>query len=178
MTDTPTPPPAAPPGRPATSRRRWLGLGIAGIVGAVIGSAATYGAAGRHRWHRGRFGGALDLDAVNARIERGVGYALDRIDATAEQKQKVGAILRQAAADLWPLRERHRAARWALRDILAAASIDRAKLEALRAEQMQLAETASKRIVAAMADAAEALTPEQRAKLAALAERWRERRRR
>ncbi len=180
MTETPTPPPpptAAPDGGPRSSRRRWLGLSLAALGGAVVGAVATAAAGRNRRWHRGRYGDGVDLDFVNARIERGVGVALDRIDASAEQKQKVAGILRQAAADLWPLREQHRAARWQLRDILAASAIDRAKLEALRVAQIQLADTASKRATLAMADAAEALNPEQRAKLAALAERWRGRRR-
>jgi Spy/CpxP family protein refolding chaperone len=58
--------------------------------------------------------------------------------------------------------------------LLAAPTIDRAAIERIRVEQMQLAETATRRMTQALVDAAEVLNPEQRAKLAA---NWENRRR-
>ena len=49
---------------------------------------------------------------------------------------------------------------------MTAPSIDRARLESLRAEQIKSLDEASKRLVTAISDAAEVLTPEQRAALA------------
>jgi hypothetical protein len=49
---------------------------------------------------------------------------------------------------------------------LTAPTIDRSAIERLRAEQIGLAETASKRIAQAVADASETLNPEQRRKIA------------
>jgi Spy/CpxP family protein refolding chaperone len=49
---------------------------------------------------------------------------------------------------------------------LTAPSIDRSAIERLRAEQMGLADTASKRIAQAVADASEVLNPDQRRKVA------------
>jgi len=46
-------------------------------------------------------------------------------------------------------------------------SIDRARVEALRLEQMQQADRGSRRIVQGLADAAEVLIPSQRIRLAA-----------
>jgi DNA-binding response OmpR family regulator len=57
--------------------------------------------------------------------------------------------------------------------VAAAPTIDRARLEALRVDQMQLADQASQRITAALVEAAEVLTPAQRADLARRLERWR-----
>ena len=51
-------------------------------------------------------------------------------------------------------------------EILTAAQVDRAALEAHRARQMQLLTTVSERLTTAVADAAEVLTPEQRVKAA------------
>src|ERR1700754_2590739 len=101
-------------------------------------------------WHHhgGRFGGMGVL--TPGRIERVVDRVLWPVDGSSDQKQKIGAILRTAADDLYPLREQHLEARKQIRDVLAAPTIDRAKLEALRAQQMQLADTASKRITAAI----------------------------
>ena len=50
--------------------------------------------------------------------------------------------------------------------LLTASTIDRTAIERLRAEQLGLAETASKRIALALADTAEVLNPEQRKKIA------------
>jgi Spy/CpxP family protein refolding chaperone len=70
----------------------------------------------------------------------------------------------------------HVSARKQLQEILSASTIDRARLEAVRMEELRFADEASKRIVQGVADAAEMLTPEQRTALAAHLEkhrRWR-----
>jgi Spy/CpxP family protein refolding chaperone len=60
---------------------------------------------------------------------------------------------------------------------LAAPTIDRAKIEAMRAEHMKDMDAMSKRMTQAMTDAAEVLNPEQRQKLAQhMAERQQHRR--
>lgn len=181
MTDpSPNPAPAAPPSPPSpakSSRRRWLGFGIAGAVGAALATVVTIGVGGHRGWHGGHRGMMADPARMDARIERGVNYVLGRVDATAEQKKKVADLLRQAAADLRPLRDGHLAGRREIAAALAQPTVDRAKLEALRAAQMQLGEQASKRLMAALADTAEALTPAQRARLIALLEERMRRRR-
>ncbi len=84
----------------------------------------------------------------------------------------MNAIAQKAAADVMALREKHLAGRKQMRDVLAAPTIDRAKLETLRVEQMKLADEASKRIVTAVADMADVLTPSQRADLAQRMDRF------
>jgi Spy/CpxP family protein refolding chaperone len=76
------------------------------------------------------------------------------------------------ADDLRPLREKRREARRQMRDILTAQTVDRSKLEALRADAIKLADQASQRVTTALADAAEVLTPEQRADLARRLDRF------
>jgi Spy/CpxP family protein refolding chaperone len=104
-------------------------------------------------------------------MEWAIDRALWSVDATAEQRKKITAIAERAADDIYALREQHLAGRQQIRQALAAATVDRAKIEALRAEQMKLADTASQRITAALVEAAEVLTPEQRADLARRIER-------
>ena len=53
------------------------------------------------------------------------------------------------------------------------ANVDRGALERIREAELKLAESASDRMVNAIADAADVLTPEQRGKLAEMAERFR-----
>jgi periplasmic protein CpxP/Spy len=124
-------------------------------------------------WHHGRgFGGFGGPFLSPGRIERMVDRLGWAVDASREQKQKIAGIVQRAADDLRPLREKHLEGRRAMREALAAATIDRGKLETLRTEQMKLADEASRRIVAAVTEAAEVLTPEQRADLARRLERF------
>jgi len=50
--------------------------------------------------------------------------------------------------------------------LLTAPTVDRAAVERVRADQIALAETASKRIAQALEDASDVLSPEQRRKIA------------
>jgi cell division protein ZapA (FtsZ GTPase activity inhibitor) len=68
------------------------------------------------------------------------------LDATADQQVKIANIAKAAIGDLRPLREKAQAARTQAVTLLTAPTIDHAAIERLRAEQIVLAETASKRI--------------------------------
>jgi Spy/CpxP family protein refolding chaperone len=87
------------------------------------------------------------------------------LDATADQQAKIAGIAKTAVADLRPLHEKAQAARSQAVALLTAPTIDRSAIEQLRAQQIGLAETASKRIAQAVADASEVLNPEQRRKV-------------
>jgi Spy/CpxP family protein refolding chaperone len=84
------------------------------------------------------------------------------LNATPEQQEKLRGIAKGAVKDLIPMRDKARAARERARGLLTQPNIDRGAIESFRAEQMALAESASKRIAQALGDAAELLTPEQR----------------
>ena len=99
-------------------------------------------------------------------IERRVNRVLGMVDASTEQRQKVRSILEAAGNDLYPIRQQRAENRKQIREALAAATIDRAKIEQLRQAQLKLHDTASKRLTDAITDAAEVLTPAQRAELA------------
>jgi len=119
------------------------------------------------RWfhHGGRFGGMGGPFLTPGRIERIVDRVVAQVDGSSDQKQKINAILRGVADDLYPIRQQHLEGRKQIREVLAAPTIDRAKLEALRVQQMQLADAVSKRLTTAIADAGDVLTPAQRAEL-------------
>jgi len=176
--------PSSPPApRPSRLRRFLVGSALV-VFGAMIGVGTTAlsqdygprrgwhddgprggpGGSGRLGWHGGPMGGGPFL--TPGRIERLVDRGLWAADASSDQKQKITAILRAAADDLYALRQKHLDGRKEIADTLAAPTIDRDKLETLRAQQMQLAEAASKRLTAAVADAGDVLTPAQRAELA------------
>ncbi|MEP6790384.1 MAG: Spy/CpxP family protein refolding chaperone [Ramlibacter sp.] len=149
-------------------RRRWLaGLAALGGLGLVAAGARAQG------WGRG----GRDPQEMLRRIDYRIGYMIKEVGGTPEQKDRLVAIARAVGADLQPLREQHRAARRRGLELLAAPSIDRVALEQLRVAQMQLAEAKSHRIVQALADAAEVLTPAQRTQMADRLNKRMERRR-
>jgi periplasmic protein CpxP/Spy len=141
---------------PRSSRRRWFaGLAALGGLGLVAAQMPARGW-GRH--------GALDPQEQARRLAWRIGRLVDDVGGTQDQKDRLVAIATAALADLRPLREQARQARLRGLELLAAPLIDRAALEQQRVAQMQAADARSRRILQAMADAAEVLTPQQRAK--------------
>lgn len=108
---------------------------------------------------------------MDERIERMLKHLYVEINATPEQQQKLAPIVKQALKDLQPLRGQMQDARKQAIGLMSAEHIDRAAMERLRADQLQTADTMSKRLSQALADAAEVLTPAQRAELAKRMER-------
>jgi Spy/CpxP family protein refolding chaperone len=135
-----------------------LALGAAGI--AAAGGHGFLGHVGHgHGFHRGLH--AWDEEDVRD----AVGWWLRGVDASDEQVAAVAQIVAGAAADLRAMHEEHRAGHGAFLETLAAPELDAARLEGLRADGVALVERGSKRAVAALAEIAAQLTPEQRAEL-------------
>jgi Spy/CpxP family protein refolding chaperone len=141
---------------------------LAGLTGNLLSKAFGQGDGWHHiSWHRsGFFDGPLSPAQIDDRIDRMTKHMAIELDATADQQAKVATIFKAAVADLRPLHEKAHAARTQALTLLTAPTIDRSAIERLRAEQIGLAETASKRIAQALADAADVLSPEQRRNVA------------
>ena len=103
---------------------------------------------------------------MDEHVTRMVKHMAVEVDATPEQTQKLMVIAKAAAKDLAPVREKLQAARQRGIALMAAAKIDRQALEQLRVEQISMMDSNSKRLLQALADSAEVLTPEQRQKFA------------
>jgi periplasmic protein CpxP/Spy len=158
---------AAPPEK--TWWRRAVIGGVAAFAAvAVIGLAAAAGG-DFGRDGMGRFGmGGHMMHAHMGGMgfgERGMSHVLDEIDATPEQEEKLWAIVDAARGEMRPMFRDLRDTREAVAEILAAPSIDRAAAEKLRSERVAAIDEASRKMTTALIDAAEVLTPEQRAKL-------------
>jgi len=169
-TTTPQPPTPQPPA-PAPSRRRffrWAAVTTAvAALATVVGIKAYAHVGGYGGWHRHGFMGApLDPAQMDAHLDRMLKHLYVEVDATEAQKQALGPIVKSAARDLLPLRDKHRAAHAQVMTLLTQPTVDRAALEALRASELKLAEDASRRLTQALADVADVLTPEQRKALA------------
>lgn len=135
-------------------------LVAAGFIGAYASKAFAHGPFAAMMHH------GSDPARMDQHVEKIVKHFGIEVDATPEQQERLSAIARSAARDLAPLREKMRDARTQALAWMNAESIDRAAIETMRAEQMALMETVSKRVTLALTDAAEVLTPEQRRKLA------------
>jgi len=158
-----------------------LALAAGLVAGGVLSTAFAQGygwhpgfmgGGGWHHWfmgggwhHAGFMGGPLNPAQIEERIDRMTKHMAIELDATAEQQAKVAGIAKSAVHDLLPLREKAHAARSRAVALLTAPTLDREAIERLRAEQVGLAETASKRIAQALADASDALSPDQRRKI-------------
>jgi protein CpxP len=167
MNETATPAPSPNMGRPKRGRgrgRRALFGTVAVAVVAVLAIGA-FQALGHGPFRRGLCG-SMDPAQVEKKIDRIAGWIVEDLGGTPDQQAKISTIAKAAAKDLAPIHDELVAGRREAVEILTAARIDRAALEAHRARQMQLLTTASERLTPAVADAAEVLTPEQRVKAA------------
>ncbi len=107
-------------------------------------------------------GMAFDPAQVQQRLEKRVDRALSGTDATADQKKQVADILGQTFKDMKPLHDQRVQNRKAMEEALQAPTIDPAKIEAIRAEQMKIADASSQRFTKALTDAGKVLTQSQR----------------
>jgi Spy/CpxP family protein refolding chaperone len=179
-TDNASGPHPANPDPVPRRRRRWPFVTAVALAAALTGGIATH-AASQHRfggyWHGpGFMMGPFDPARAEERADKMTRHVAIEIDATAEQQEKLRAIVKAAVRDLLPMREKAQSARQRGRELLIQPTVDRAAIEAFRAEQMGLADTASRRIAQALAEAADVLTFEQRRKIGERLEELRERR--
>ena len=144
------------------NRRRFFKFAGLGALLGALGSAVAWKA----HAHGGFRGGPIDPARLEEHLGRMLKHFYVEIDATEAQRARLDPIVKQAAKDLLPVRERMRDARKQGLAVLTAASVDRNALESLRADQIQAADAASQRLVQALADVADVLTPEQRKNLA------------
>jgi protein CpxP len=172
MTDqgSPSSSPNPPPARPSRSRGllvfAFLAVAVVtGLAGNMLTTAFGQGFAW-HSWHDGAFGGPLTPAQIDDRIDRMTKHMAIELDESADQQTKIASIAKAAVSDLRPLHDKALAARGQALALLTAPTIDRTAIERLRAEEIGLAETASKRIAQAAADASDVLTPDQRRKVA------------
>lgn len=160
---------SAPPIERPRRLRRALVIGVVAIVAALTGAFASnaFSQGFGPPWHaRSFFGQAFDPAAIEDRADRMVRHLSIEVDATGDQQERLRGIVRSAVRDLVPMREKAMNSRQRARDLLTQSTIDRGAIEALRSEQMALADQASRRVSQAIADAATVLTADQRRKIA------------
>jgi protein CpxP len=152
--------PRSDPMTESLSTRRPLKYLLSAVaVLAIAGGALVY-AHGNMPGH----GGPMSEQGIEMHLDH-VQAMLGKIGASDAQKSQIDGILKAGFADMKAAHESHDAAFRQFHELLMAPSIDRAKMEDLRAAQIKNFDEGSKRLVTAIADAAEVLSPEQRAAL-------------
>lgn len=151
-------------GTASRSRRRWM---LAALLAAAVGAGFAHSAQflpGHHgqRGHGGPL--AMSPDALQAHIHQMVEQCAGGADAG--RKARLEEIAVGAMTDLRALHAQFGDEHARAHALLLAPRIDRAALEAWRADQLQRVDLMSRRVVAAVQDGAELLTPEQRAQCA------------
>ena len=125
---------------------------LAGSLAATAGGTAYARADGK----------AFDPARFQEHVAKRVDKALNGTDATAEQKKQVADILGQTFKDMRAMHEQRTQNRKAMQEALQAPTIDAAKIESIRAEQMKIADASSRRFTKALTDAGNVLTVQQR----------------
>jgi protein CpxP len=155
--------------KPQFSRRVPARLALATALAAVALGSGVYAYA-RGADGDGPRGAYMSrpADPVQAetRVNRMLGHLYVEIDASDAQKQKIDPIVKAAARDLFPLRQKMRDIRRQQRQLFTAEKVDPAAIEKLSEERVKLTEQISRRFTKALVEVAEVLTPAQRQQLA------------
>jgi Spy/CpxP family protein refolding chaperone len=144
-----------------------LGLPLLALPLLVAGGVAWAGSSRHCRPPQPPWAGGPDPREMGQAM---VSEALDEIGADADQKARIEAILEDSHERLASLHDGMEEHHDAVRAVLTAESIDREALENLRRDGLAALDQASVILTAALADAAEELTPAQREAFAALVE--------
>lgn len=140
--------------------RRW-GRRVLLAVGITLGLGGVAYAAGP-----AGFSHPKTPEEHAAHVDKMIDHMIGKIEGSEAQRTQIKAIAARTAPQLEKLHVEGRDIKAEVHDLLTAEKIDRAALEAARKDAIDLADRGSKIVVAGIADAAEALTPAQRKKLA------------
>jgi Spy/CpxP family protein refolding chaperone len=158
----------------------WAGVVIGGLLGAALAAGIAFSSVkakaaeiglggpghGQHRFE------SMDPEMVRERTEFAVDWILGRVDANEEQRDQVKTILSTSLINLAPIVQEHKDNREAFATEFSKPTLDRDALEELRKAEIELANQASNRLMTALVDAAEVLTPEQRTELVEMGKRF------
>jgi periplasmic protein CpxP/Spy len=144
---------------------RLLGTGLfVALASSVMLTAEAAPGGEGHTPHRG---GGMMGPMMGLHSER----ALDAVNATAEQRAQIKAILDATHADLKAQRDAGRSVHEQLRLAFTQPTVDARTVETLRVQMLAQHDQASKRAMQSMLEVSRVLTPEQRARLADMAAR-------
>lgn len=150
---------------------RWAMVALLAVSATAFGAGA---------WAKGEHGGRCSHAGVGGagpfgpglfggppeRIERGVDRMLDRVQATDAQRAQVKQIVLAAAKDMKAQREAGRGLFERQMQLFTAPVVDANAAEQLRQQMLSQHDQSSRRMLQAMLEISQVLSPEQRATLA------------
>ena len=163
------------PRKTGFGRKARLGIAAAGLIGigtALGGLAVVSFDAGAHMFGGGHHG-RHSVEHMTERARDKTAWVLGKLDATPEQEQQMDVLVTTLVDQLYPIREQHLEHRRAFVAELLRTRPDKGKLEGLRQQELMLADLASARVLDAVVQASEMLTPGQREELLEYASRFR-----
>ena len=137
-------------------------LAGAAFLVAVLGIVTLYAWAmpGGHRGGHGGPGMGMMMGG------RGLERMLDSVNASAEQRTQIKAIAERAMTDMKAQRDAGKGTREQMMNLFTQPVVDANAVEALRVQNMQRHDQASRRMTQAMVEVSRVLTPEQRKQIA------------
>lgn len=154
-----------PSASPSPRRGPWrflLILPLTAVIGAGVAWAGGFGGGGHCRE-----GGEWSAEEARDHVGMFADRVLDRVDATDTQKDQIDSVLDKAVPQLHSYKTEGRALKTDFREALSEDQIDRAELERIRQEGLDLADRASATAMDTLVQIATVLTPEQRQELRA-----------
>lgn len=131
------------------------------LMAALLAGTLAATAAGSFAW-AAPSRAPLDPAQLQQRLEKRVDRALEGTGATADQKKQIAQILGSSFRDTRPLRDKRVEDRKAMQAALQAPALDPARVEAIRSDEMKIADERSKIFTKALTDAGNVLSAEQR----------------
>ena len=161
----------------ATKKSLALALGMMAVLGAglVTTSIVSSNTAQAHSEHKAGKDGerahkrgkhAKPTEAqIEKRTARMVERLTDGLDANAEQREKISALVTTFTKDVRPMRKQARKIRKDIEVLLLKDTINRDEVEKLRKERLAEIDRVTSKMTLAMVEVAEVLSPEQRRQL-------------
>src|ERR1700732_1739974 len=134
-----------PTSRSAPSARRLFSRYTAAfLAGAalVAGGGGRAGSQAMSGWHHGMMDGAHSAAEVSAHVDRVLNHFYVEVDATDAQKAQIGPLNKEEINDQMTVHSQLQSAHSHAMQALDQPTVDRAALEAARAEHLQLADEA------------------------------------
>lgn len=144
------------------TRKLLKEIGLAALLAIALIGIAVGSIASTRPWGH-------DPERMRKHADFAIEIALREVDATPEQVAQVKALAAGAITALDAVHDQHEANRDALIAALSQPEVSRTEVQAIRAQELALADSASVTLVDALVDVAAVLTPEQRTKLIELA---------
>lgn len=164
----------------STARQRGMKWLVASMVLAVTATVAM--SAWAHRGPGGGMGAPGMFGGSPERMGRMIDRMLDGLNATDAQRNQIKQIAQAASTDLKAQRESSRGLRQQGMQVFTTPNVDAAAAETLRQQMLAQHDQTSRRVMQAMLEVSQVLTPEQRTKLGERmkmrSDSWRERKHR